>query len=105
MFWLHAIAPTSDPPFVAEGKDVKMIAFRRDGEWVEQLFAKDSKGQFRMIVASPNYAAMPAPRQSAAIQGQSRGLYTGVPDFHFTDIKSDRISGEEVVTFTVQNGK
>src|ERR1044072_1920040 len=104
MFFLAALPTEPDPPFVAEGKDVKMIAYRKDGEWVEQLFAKDAKGAFRMVLASPNFAGKETKQSSGAIQGFSRGLYNGVPDFHFTDIKNSKQSGYEVVTFTVKDG-
>lgn len=104
MFFLAALPAEPDPPFVAEGKDVKMIAYRKDGEWVEQLFAKDAKGAFRMVLASPNFAAKGVKQSSGAIQGFSRGLYNGVPDFHFTDVKGSKQAGYQVVTFTVKDG-
>jgi hypothetical protein len=101
MLWLAAaVALRAEPPLVVEGADIRLLAYRREGVWVEQLFAKDAKGDMRMVLASPGMVALPAQQRSGAVQGFRKGLYEDVPDLHFTEVKVDKAPGEHIVRFS-----
>lgn len=51
----------------------------------ERLYARDAAGKMRLILGSPGLAARSAAPDSAAVQGARKGLYSGVPDFGFTE--------------------
>lgn len=76
----------AQPPLVLEGEDVRLLAYRNEqGIWVEQLSAKDRKGQFHVILSSPGAFPLEGDWRSGAVQGASRGLYTTNPDLRFTE--------------------
>src|SRR5436853_3803874 len=99
---IACFAMPKDPPLVLEGEDVKLLAYRQNGVWVEQLFANDAKGVMRMVLASPGSVALPVQVVPGAVQGFQKGLYQGIPDFGFTDVKVSKSSTEQVAAFTVK---
>lgn len=98
------MALAGEPPLVVGGQDVQLLAYRQDGVWVEQLSARDARGNTHVILASPGMVALPAAKGTGAIQGVRPGLYQDVPDFRFTNVKVSEQPGVHVVRFSTKIG-
>lgn len=94
-------SPTS---LVVAGRDVKLVASRVGQVWSERLYASDGKGSMRLVLTSPGSVALSNRQEAGALQGLRKGLYDGVPDFHFSSARVEKTRYEQTAVFEAKAG-
>src|SRR4051794_3786815 len=104
MSLLIALSPTpaATEYFGAEvGVRLKPVVTGGRQEIVEELYARDAAGKFRLILVSPTHPSLAGGRNmpfSNLLQGQGEGLFLAPPSFGFTKVAiQSAINGAHVL--------
>jgi len=92
-FFINPTVSGAQSPVHHEFGDVKIALKKISGIWYEEYSAKDAKGNWKLVLVSPDdplVALDKGPSSSGGFQIARKGLYIAPPRFPFTELKEQK---------------